>query len=63
MTYMFKIFVRLPRMFYNLYKEAQNVCVYLQQILRQREIERPNRTYAHIYVFEPCYENSCTRQQ
>ena len=47
-TCMLKIFVRLPCMLYTVYKEAQNVCGYLQQILRQREIERPTRTYAYI---------------
>jgi hypothetical protein len=37
-------------MLYTVYKEAQNVCGYLQRILRQKEIERPNRTYAYIYL-------------
>jgi len=36
-------------MLYTVYKEEQKVYGYLQQILRQREIERPNSTYANIY--------------
>ena len=50
MTCMLKIFVRLLRMLYTVYKETQNVYGYLQQILWQREIERPNSTYANIYL-------------
>jgi len=37
-------------MLYTLYKEAQNICGNSQQIVRQREIERPKRTYAYIYM-------------
>lgn len=47
---MLNIFVRLPRMLYTVYKEAQNAYGNLKQILRQRKLERPDSTYANIYL-------------